>query len=91
MLLNAAKGADKAFITEAFVFDVFSGKKAQDQMGAGKKIRGFERANSTQRRQFDRCGFGSHQRGCDKKSQRGNGRGFARVTPKFKSPKPLAG
>ena len=37
VLLNAAKGADKAFITEAFVFDVFSGKKAQDQMGTGKK------------------------------------------------------
>ncbi len=37
VLLNAAKGADKAFITEAFVFDVFSGKKAQEQMGAGKK------------------------------------------------------
>ncbi len=37
VLLNAAKGADKAFITDAFVFDVFSGKKAQDQMGAGKK------------------------------------------------------
>ncbi len=37
VLLNAAKGADKAFITDAVVFDVFSGKKAQEQMGAGKK------------------------------------------------------
>ncbi|MEK6204533.1 MAG: phenylalanine--tRNA ligase subunit beta, partial [Amylibacter sp.] len=36
-LLNAAKGADKALITDASVFDVFGGDKAETQMGAGKK------------------------------------------------------
>jgi len=36
-LLNAAKGADKALITDASVFDVFGGDKAEAQMGAGKK------------------------------------------------------
>ena len=36
-LLNAAKGADKNLITGASVFDVFSGDKAETQMGAGKK------------------------------------------------------
>lgn len=36
-LINAAKGADKALITQASVFDVFSGEKAEAQMGAGKK------------------------------------------------------
>lgn len=36
-LLNAAKGADKALIAEASVFDVFSGDMAEAQMGAGKK------------------------------------------------------
>ncbi len=36
-LLNAAKGADKALITEASVFDQFTGDKAEAQMGAGKK------------------------------------------------------
>ncbi|GHA56352.1 phenylalanine--tRNA ligase beta subunit [Amylibacter ulvae] len=36
-LLNAAKGADKALIVDASVFDVFSGEKAESQMGAGKK------------------------------------------------------
>ncbi len=36
-LINAAKGADKALITDASVFDVFGGEKAEAQMGAGKK------------------------------------------------------
>lgn len=36
-LLNAAKGADKATIVEASVFDVFTGAKAEEQMGEGKK------------------------------------------------------
>jgi phenylalanyl-tRNA synthetase beta chain len=36
-LLNAAKGADKALISEASVFDLFSGDKAEAQMGPGKK------------------------------------------------------
>ncbi|MBL4750515.1 MAG: phenylalanine--tRNA ligase subunit beta, partial [Amylibacter sp.] len=36
-LLNAAKGADKNLITGASVFDVFSGDKAEAQMGVGKK------------------------------------------------------
>ncbi len=36
-LLNAAKGADKALISDASVFDVFSGAKAVSQMGEGKK------------------------------------------------------
>nr|WP_323777580.1 phenylalanine--tRNA ligase subunit beta [Amylibacter sp.] len=36
-LLNAAKGADKALIVDASVFDLFSGAKAESQMGAGKK------------------------------------------------------
>ncbi len=36
-LLNAAKGADKALIAEASVFDQFTGERAEAQMGAGKK------------------------------------------------------
>ncbi|MCP5071907.1 MAG: phenylalanine--tRNA ligase subunit beta [Rhodobacteraceae bacterium] len=36
-LLNAAKGADKVLITEASVFDQFTGDKAEAQMGEGKK------------------------------------------------------
>jgi phenylalanyl-tRNA synthetase beta chain len=36
-LLNAAKGADKALIVEASVFDQFTGAKAEAQMGEGKK------------------------------------------------------
>ncbi|MFK7939679.1 MAG: phenylalanine--tRNA ligase subunit beta, partial [Roseovarius sp.] len=36
-LLNAAKGADKKLIEAAYVFDVFSGEKAEAQMGEGKK------------------------------------------------------
>ena len=36
-LLNAAKGADKALIADASVFDLFSGAKAEAQMGEGKK------------------------------------------------------
>ena len=36
-LLNAAKGADKAFITDASIFDQFMGDQAEAQMGAGKK------------------------------------------------------
>ena len=36
-LLNAAKGADKALIVDASVFDVFGGAKAEEQMGEGKK------------------------------------------------------
>ncbi|NOX39185.1 MAG: phenylalanine--tRNA ligase subunit beta [Alphaproteobacteria bacterium] len=36
-LLNAAKGADKALITAASVFDVFAGEKAASQMGEGNK------------------------------------------------------
>lgn len=36
-LLNAARGADKALIAEATVFDQFTGAKAEAQMGAGKK------------------------------------------------------
>ena len=36
-MINAAKGADKALITDAYVFDVFSGEKAEAQMGEGKK------------------------------------------------------
>jgi phenylalanyl-tRNA synthetase beta chain len=36
-LLNAAKGADKALISDASVFDLFSGQKAEAQMGEGKK------------------------------------------------------
>jgi phenylalanyl-tRNA synthetase beta chain len=36
-LINAAKGADKNLITDATVFDVFSGDKAEAQMGAGRK------------------------------------------------------
>ncbi len=36
-LLNAAKGADKALITDASVFDQFGGDKAEAQMGVGKK------------------------------------------------------
>jgi phenylalanyl-tRNA synthetase beta chain len=37
VLINAAKGADKALISEASVFDVFGGAKAEAQMGEGKK------------------------------------------------------
>jgi phenylalanyl-tRNA synthetase beta chain len=36
-ILNAAKGADKALIEDASVFDLFAGEKAEAQMGAGKK------------------------------------------------------
>ncbi len=36
-LVNAAKGADKALIATASVFDVFAGDKAAAQMGEGKK------------------------------------------------------
>ena len=36
-LINAAKGADKALIVDASVFDQFTGEKAEAQMGAGKK------------------------------------------------------
>ncbi len=36
-LLNAAKGADKALIVDATVFDVFDGEMAEKQMGEGKK------------------------------------------------------
>jgi len=36
-LLNAARGADKAMIANASVFDQFIGPKAQAQMGEGKK------------------------------------------------------
>lgn len=36
-LVNAAKGADKALITGAYVFDQFTGAAAVAQMGAGKK------------------------------------------------------
>ncbi len=36
-LLNAAKGADKALIADASVFDQFMGAKAVAQMGEGKK------------------------------------------------------
>jgi len=36
-LVNAAKGADKALIEAATVFDSFTGEKAVSQMGEGKK------------------------------------------------------
>ncbi|MEM9212680.1 MAG: phenylalanine--tRNA ligase subunit beta, partial [Pseudomonadota bacterium] len=36
-ILNAARGADKALIADASVFDVFDGEKAAAAMGAGKK------------------------------------------------------
>ena len=36
-LLNAARGADKALIIDATVFDQFTGPKAAAQMGEGKK------------------------------------------------------
>jgi phenylalanyl-tRNA synthetase beta chain len=36
-LVNAARGADKALIAGAVVFDQFTGDKAEAQMGAGKK------------------------------------------------------
>ena len=36
-LINAAKGADKNLIAGASVFDVFSGEKAEAQMGEGMK------------------------------------------------------
>ncbi|HEY0214202.1 MAG TPA: phenylalanine--tRNA ligase subunit beta [Paenirhodobacter sp.] len=35
--VNAAFGADKALITDVSVFDQFTGPKAEEQMGAGKK------------------------------------------------------
>ena len=35
--VNAALGADKALIAEVSVFDQFTGAKAEEQMGAGKK------------------------------------------------------
>ncbi len=36
-LLRAARAADKALISEAGVFDIFEGPKAEAQLGAGKK------------------------------------------------------
>ena len=36
-ILNAAKGADKSLISDAFIFDVFNGDKAEGQMGLDKK------------------------------------------------------
>ena len=36
-VLNAVKGADKALIVDASVFDVFGGELAEKQMGEGKK------------------------------------------------------
>ncbi|MFQ5437291.1 MAG: phenylalanine--tRNA ligase subunit beta [Paracoccaceae bacterium] len=36
-ILNAAKGADKALIADAAVFDQFTGERAEAQMGKGKK------------------------------------------------------
>ena len=36
-LLNAAKGADRALIAQASVFDQFSGAEAEAQLGTGKK------------------------------------------------------
>ena len=36
-ILNAAKGADKSLIFDAYVFDVFDGVKAEGQMGPEKK------------------------------------------------------
>ena len=36
-LVRAAKGAEKQLIESVAVFDVFSGEKAEAQMGAGKK------------------------------------------------------
>ncbi|WP_112320531.1 phenylalanine--tRNA ligase subunit beta [Oceanibium sediminis] len=36
-LLRAALGADKALIADVSVFDVFTGERAEAQMGAGKK------------------------------------------------------
>ena len=37
VLVGAAQGADKAMITDVRVFDEFSGPKAEEQMGPGKK------------------------------------------------------
>ena len=37
VLLRAARGADKALIVEARIFDVFEGPKAEAQLGAGRK------------------------------------------------------
>lgn len=36
-MLRAARGADKALITEVTLFDLFEGPKAEAQMGPGKK------------------------------------------------------
>ncbi len=36
-LVKAAKGADKALVEQVSVFDIFTGEKAEAQMGAGKK------------------------------------------------------
>jgi len=36
-ILRAARGADKALIDRATVFDVFSGARAAEQLGAGRK------------------------------------------------------
>ncbi len=36
-VLKAARGADRALITEVSVFDLFQGEKAEAQMGAGRK------------------------------------------------------
>jgi len=37
VILNAARGADKALIADVITFDQFTGEKAEAQMGAGKK------------------------------------------------------
>lgn len=36
-VLKAARGVDRALITDVSVFDLFEGEKAEAQMGAGKK------------------------------------------------------
>jgi phenylalanyl-tRNA synthetase beta chain len=36
-ILRAARGADKTLIDRASVFDVFSGTRAAEQLGAGRK------------------------------------------------------
>ncbi len=36
-IVQAARGADKALISDVFVFDVFEGEKAESQLGAGRK------------------------------------------------------
>ena len=37
MLVNAAQGADKSLIESVRVFDEFTGPRAEEQIGAGKK------------------------------------------------------